>query len=257
MEPILSVEHLSVSFTRYGRGLSRAELSAIRDLSLTVEPGQVAAVAGESGSGKSLLAHAILHILPRNAQAGGSILYDGAPLTPDRAAALRGREISLIPQGITYLDPLLTVGAQLCRGRTDPDTRSRCRKVLERYGLGAETEGLYPFQLSGGMARRVLIAAAVLDSPRLIVADEPTPGLDMKSARRVLGHFRELAEQGAGVLFITHDLKLALSVADKLVVLREGRTVDELPAADFRRGQGLTHPYTRALWQAMPEHRLW
>ena len=73
----------------------------------------------------------------------------------------------------------------------------------------------------------------------------------------MLGHFRELAEQGAGVLFITHDLKLALSVADKLVVLREGRTVDELPAADFRRGQGLTHPYTRALWQAMPEHRLW
>ena len=254
MRPILMVEHLSVSFSRYGRGLSRTRLHALRDLSLTVEPGQVAAVVGESGAGKSLLAHTILHILPRNAQSKGTILYDGAPLTPDRAAALRGREISLIPQGVTYLDPMMTVGAQLCRGRTDSETRARCRQVLERYGLGPETETLYPFQLSGGMARRVLIACAVMDSPRLIVADEPTPGLDAKAAERVLGHFRELAQAGAGVLFITHDLKLALSVADRLAVFREGRTVDEVSAANFRQGEGFAHPYTRALWQAMPEH---
>ncbi len=254
MEPILTVEHLSVSFTRYGRGLSRVELHALHDLSLTVEPGQVAAVVGESGSGKSLLAHAILHLLPRNARTEGTILYDGAPLTAERAAALRGREISLIPQGVTYLDPMMRVGPQMRRGRNDRESRSRCRAALERYGLGPETEALYPFQLSGGMARRVLIASAVLDRPRLIVADEPTPGLDVKSAGRILGHFRELADQGAGVLFITHDLKLALSVADKLVVFREGRTVDQVSAAEFRQGEGLRHPYTRALWQAMPEH---
>lgn len=254
MGPILTVKKLSVTFSRYGRWLSRVALDPIRDLSLTVEPGQVAAVVGESGSGKSLLAHAIFHILPRNARTGGAIFYDGAPLTPERAAALRGREIVLIPQGVTYLDPMMKVGDQVRRGRNDPDTQTRCRQVLERYGLGPEVEQLYPFQLSGGMTRRVLIACAVMERPRLIVADEPTPGLDAKAAGRVLDHFRELAQEGAGVLFITHDLELALSVADKLVVFREGRTVDEVPARGFRSGEGLTHPYTRALWRATPEN---
>ncbi len=254
MEPILSVDHLSVSFTRYGRGLSRTELNPIRDLSLTVEPGQVAAVVGESGSGKSLLAHAIFHILPRNARVAGDIRYDGAPLTRERAESLRGREISLIPQGVTWLDPMMKVGDQLRRGRRDPDARTRCRQVLERYGLGPETEGLYPFQLSGGMARRVLIASAVMEGPRLIVADEPTPGLDARTAVRVLGHFRELAEEGAGVLLITHDLELALTVAGTVSVLLDGQTVDHLPAARFQSGQGLTHPYTQALWRAMPKN---
>jgi peptide/nickel transport system ATP-binding protein len=254
MEPILSVENLSVSFQRYGRGLSRVELRAVRNLSLTVEPGQMAAVVGESGSGKSLLAHAILHILPRNARVSGAIRYDGLPLTPRRAEELRGREIALIPQGITYLDPMMKVGPQVRRGRTDPETRARCRQVLARYGLGPEVEELYPFELSGGMARRVLIACAVMEQPRLIVADEPTPGLDPKTARRILGHLRELAQGGTGVLLITHDLELALSAADKITVFREGRAVDEVPAAAFQTGEGLDHPYTQALWRAMPKH---
>ena len=254
MEPILSVDRLSVTFPRYGHGLSRVELPAIREVSLTVEPGRVTAVAGESGSGKSLLAHAILGLLPQNARVGGTISYDGAPLTAERAKSLRGREISLIPQGVTYLDPMMKVGPQVRRGRNDPDTRARCRAALERYGLGPEVEELYPFELSGGMARRVLIACAVMDAPRLIVADEPTPGLDVKAARRVLGHFRELAEEGAGVMFITHDLELACAAADKVVVLREGRTVDQVPARCFRTGEGLNHPYSRALWRAMPKN---
>lgn len=254
MEPILSVEHLSVTFTRYGRGLSRVELRPIRDLSLTVEPGRVTAVAGESGSGKSLLAHAILGLLPKNARMGGTIRYDGAPLTAERARALRGKEISLIPQGVTYLDPMMKVGPQVRRGRNDRPARARCRAALARYGLGPEVEELYPFELSGGMARRVLIACAAADRPRLIVADEPTPGLDARAAGRVLGHFRELAEEGAGVLFITHDLELACAAAHKVAVLREGRTVDEIPARCFRTGEGFTHPYSLALWRAMPKN---
>ena len=254
MEPILSVENLSVSFQRYGRGLSRVELRTVRDLSLRVEPGQLAAVVGESGSGKSLLAHAILHILPRNAQVSGTIRYDGLLLTSRRAEELRGREIALIPQGITCLDPMMKVGPQVRRGRNDPETRARCRQVLARFGLGPEVEDLYPFELSGGMARRVLIACAVMEQPRLIVADEPTPGLDPKTARRILGHLRELAQGGTGVLLITHDLELALSAADKITVFREGRAVDEVPAAAFQTGEGLDHPYTRALWRAMPKH---
>lgn len=254
MEPILTVKQLSVSFTRYSRGFSRTALTPIQDLSLAVEPGQVTAIVGASGSGKSLLAHAIFHLLPRNARISGEIRFGGAPLTPQRAAVLRGREMVLVPQGVTYLDPMMQVGAQLRRGRRDSAAHKSCRAVLARYGLGPEVERYYPFQLSGGMARRVLIASAAMERPRLIVADEPTPGLDAKAANRVLGHFRELAEEGAGVLFITHDLNLALSAADKLAVFYNGQTVEELPAAQFRTGAGPSHPYTRALWRALPEN---
>ena len=172
MSPLLSVEHLSISFIQYDRGTSRRILPAIRDLDLTIDRGQVAAVVGSSGSGKSLLAHGILGILPYNAHMEGTITYDGAPLTPKRAAALRGREIVLVPQSVGYLDPLMKVGPQVGRDK------KAVRAVLNRYGLGPETESLYPFQLSGGMARRVLISTAVAASPALVIADEPTPGLD-------------------------------------------------------------------------------
>ena len=248
MTPLLSVEHLSISFTQYDRGTRRRILPAIRDLDLTIDRGQVAAVVGSSGSGKSLLAHGILGILPYNAHMEGTIIYDGAPLTPKRAAALRGREIVLVPQSVGYLDPLMKVGPQVGRDKT------AVRAVLGRYGLGPETEGLYPFQLSGGMARRVLISTAVAASPALVIADEPTPGLDARAAGRILGHFRELADAGTGVLLITHDLELALTIADKVAVFYAGETVEEAPAGDFDRLEDLRHPYTRALWQALPQH---
>ena len=253
MTPLLSVEHLSISFTQYDRGTRRRVLPAIRDLDLTIHRGQVAAVVGSSGSGKSLLAHGILGLLPYNARMEGELRYDGAPLTPRRAAALRGREIALIPQEVTCLDPLMKTGLQLRKGRRDPESRDACRAVLARYGLGPETEDLYPFELSGGMARRVLIAAAVMDRPRLIVADEPTPGLDARAAGRILGHLGELAEEGAAVLLITHDLETALTIAHRVVVLYAGETVEEADAADFAAGR-LRHPYTRALWNALPQN---
>lgn len=254
MEPILKIEHLSVSFTQYDRGVRRRQLHVVKDLSLAVMPGQIAAVVGASGSGKSLLAHSILGILPYNSRAEGTIFYDGEPLTQERAKALRGREIFLIPQGVTYLDPLMKVGPQLRKGRKDAGTEERCRAALLRYGLGPETEELYPFELSGGMARRVLIASAVTEKPRLIIADEPTPGLDTGAAKRILGHFRELADEGVGILFITHDLELALTVADDVTVFYEGETIEQAKASDFEKVENLRHPYTRALWHAMPEH---
>ena len=242
MEPILEIRHLAVSFTQYDKGLQKRRLETIQDLSLQVRPGEVAAIVGASGSGKSLLAHAILGILPYNSHMEGEILYDGEPLTRERQEKLRGREIALIPQGVTCLDPLMKVG-----------TRRKFREALARYGLGPETEDLYPFELSGGMARRVLIASAAAERPRLIVADEPTPGLDMGTARRILGHFRELADEGAAVLLITHDLELALEVADRVSVFYQGESVEEITPEEFRRPETLEHPFTRALWQAMQE----
>lgn len=254
MEPILEIDGLSVSFTQYDRGLGRRELPVIRELTLAVRPGQVTAVVGASGSGKSLLAHAILGLLPYNSRMEGELRYDGQPLTPRRLSRLRGREIALVPQGVTYLDPLMKVGPQLWGGRRDGGVRRTVRDTLDRYGLGPETEGLYPFELSGGMARRVLIASAVAGNPRLVIADEPTPGLDARSGARVLGHFRELAERGAAVLFITHDLELALGIAHRVAVFYAGEIVEEGAAADFGSEKGPRHPYARALWDAMPQN---
>ena len=104
------------------------------------------------------------------------------------------------------------------------------------------------------MARRVLIGTAVVEKPELVIADEPTPGLHMEAALRVLSHFREIADQGAGVLLITHDLELALKTADKIVVFYAGTAVEEADTVDFNREAALRHPYTRALFRAMPEH---
>lgn len=251
---VLSVEHLSITFTQYAGGFKRVKLPAIRDLSLTVRQGEMVAVVGSSGSGKSLLAHAVMGILPYNASVGGDILYQGEALTEKMLKTVRGREIVLVPQSVSYLDPLMKAGPQVRKGRKDPESRKKCREVLARYGLGKETEELYPFELSGGMTRRILISTAVMEQPRLVIADEPTPGLHLEAARRVMSHFREIADQGAGVLVITHDLELALQAADRIVVFYAGTNVEEAPVSDFEEEARLRHPYTKALFRAMPQH---
>lgn len=253
-EPILRVEHLSVSFSQYGRGWRRRQVTGIRDLSLQVHTGELVAVVGSSGSGKSLLAHAVMGLLPYNASWAGEILYGGELLTEKRLKKLRGNEIVLVPQSVSYLDPLMRAGEQVRRGRRDPESRQRCSEVLARYGLSAETEELYPFQLSGGMTRRILISTAVQEHPRLVIADEPTPGLHVEAAKRVMGHFREIADEGAGVLVITHDLELALETADRIVVFYAGVNLEEAGAEDFIDEARLRHPYTKALCRAMPKN---
>ncbi len=249
---LLSVRHLSISFTRYKGWWKQEQQQAIQDLSLEVRAGEMMAVVGSSGSGKSLLAHGIMGLLPYNASWEGDIFYKGELLTEDRLRELRGREIVLVPQGASYLNPFMTTGEQVRQGRRDLESRTQCRKSLERYGLGAETELLYPFQLSGGMARRVMIAAAVQKKPCLVIADEPTPGLHKEAAKWVLSHFREIAEDGAGVLLITHDLELAIETADRIVVFYAGTNLEEAQAGDFTQERQLRHPYTRALFHAMP-----
>ncbi|TCL61312.1 ABC transporter ATP-binding protein [Allofournierella massiliensis] len=249
--PLLQVQGLTVSFSRYAKGFRRVTLPGVRDLSFSLDEGELVAVVGASGSGKSLLAHRLLGILPHNAQVGGQVLYRDQPLDDRLAGKLRGHEIVLVPQNVSYLDPLMQVGEQVKGEKGDAQKASA---ALRRYGLGSEVEKMYPFQLSGGMARRVLIATAVQHTPKLVVADEPTPGLHPEAARRVLGHFKELAQAGAGVLLITHDLEAALEVADRVIVLYAGAAVEEAPAASFAAKELLQHPYTQALWQASPNH---
>ena len=254
METILSVEHLMISFSQYERGWRKIQLPVIRDLSINIKVHEIVAVVGSSGSGKSLLAHAVMGLLPANASWKGRIAFKGEELTGKRVGELRGRQMVLVPQSVSYLDPLMKVGDQVRRGHKDGISRARSREVLGRYGLGEDTEELYPFQLSGGMTRRVLISTAVMEKPELVIADEPTPGLHISAAKRVLSHFREIADGGAGVLLITHDLELALQVADRIVVFYAGTNVEEAAVSDFQKEERLRHPYTRALYRAMPSH---
>ena len=253
-KPLLEVSDLSVSFRMYDSGLEQKQLPVISSLSLKVLPGEILAVAGSSGSGKSLLASAILGILPGNATVSGSLRFDGEPLTPERQAKLRGTEIALVPQSVAFLDPLMKVGAQV-DGHRKPRPTERRRKLFCRFGLPEQTERMYPFQLSGGMARRVLVSTALLTSARLIIADEPTPGMSLEQAEEALAMFRAMADEGKGVVLITHDIDLAFHIADRIAVFYAGTTVETAPAADFRQGpEALRHPYSKALWRALPQH---
>lgn len=256
LEPLLEVKDLSVSFVQYVSGLRQRTL-VITSLNISVRPGEILAIVGSSGSGKSLLAHAILGILPTNARVNGTIMYDSQELTPQRQTELRGKEIALIPQSVSYLDPLMKVGAQVRTGINNSQPAEIQRKVFERYQLKPQCEELYPFQLSGGMLRRVLVSTAVVSDAKLVIADEPTPGLHPEVLRETLEHFRELADEGRAVILITHDIEAALKIADNIAIFYAGTTVEVAPVGDFSGSGGvLRHPYTKALWRALPQNGL-
>lgn len=251
---ILQINNLSISFTQYEQGLKQAEVKVIRNLSVSVRAGELVAVVGASGSGKSLLAQAVLGILPPNCSAQGNIIFENTLLTPHDIEALRGEKIVLVPQSVNYLDPLARVGSQVRRQRTAPAVQTRQQALFDYYRLPQDVAALYPFELSGGMARRVLLATAMMENPRLIIADEPTPGLDVNAAKKAMRHFREFADKGNGVLLITHDIELALEVADRIAVFYAGTTVEEALVSDFQSAAMLRHPYTQALWRALPQN---
>ncbi len=252
---VLTVKDLSVSFHMYDRGLEQYDLSVISNLNLDVRSGEIVAVAGSSGSGKSLLAHAVMGLLPGNAKIRGEICYRGELLTQRRKEILRGKELALVPQSVSFLDPLMRVGSQVRGGRKDEGSRRAQKEIFKRFRLEEQVEKLYPFQLSGGMARRVLVSTAVLSGAEVILADEPTPGLDLEMAVEALNVFRELADEGKAVVLITHDIDLAFHVADRIAVFYAGTTVEVARASDFLEGkEALRHPYSKALWEALPQN---
>ena len=253
-ETILEIHNLSISFRMYERGFTQKDLKVISDLHLTVYPGEIVAIAGSSGSGKSLLASAILGILPENAAVQGHLHYKGQSLTKERQKQLRGTEIALVPQSVAYLDPLMKVGMQV-DGHKKPKQAEKRKKLFERFHLPENTEQLYPFQLSGGMARRVLVSTALMTNAELVIADEPTPGMSLDQALEALQMFREMADEGKAVILITHDIDLAFEFADRVAVFYAGTTVETAPASDFKTGpEALRHPYSKALWRALPQN---
>ena len=253
-DTLLEIHDLSVSFRVYDHGFEQTDLKVISDLHLSVHLGEIVAIAGSSGSGKSLLASAILGILPGNATVKGHIHYKGQELSDDMKKQLRGTEIALVPQSIAYLDPLMKVGKQVY-GHKKPYPTEKRQGLFKRFGLHENTEQLYPFQLSGGMARRVLVSTALITDAELIIADEPTPGMSLEQALEALKMFREMADEGKAVILITHDIDLAFEFADRVAVFYAGTTVETAPASDFKQGpDSLRHPYSKALWNALPQN---
>lgn len=255
---LLSVENFSVAFRRYDGLLAQRDIRVLHELDFSLDRGEVLALVGASGAGKSLLAHALLGILPSNAHTEGMLCLDGLSLDRSSIPRLCGKRIGLVPQSIGHLDPLARCGSQMAWaaqrcGR--PMTRPALETWLAGFGLESDVGRAFPHQLSGGMARRLMLAMATIGEPDLIVADEPTSGLDPDNAHIVLGHLRRLADKGKGVLLITHDMVQALPFADRVAVLCDGRLTGIEPAAAFSgRGEDLASPYAQALWQAMPDN---
>lgn len=266
---LLTVEDLTVAFDMYDPAApffraGRARSEVLHGLTLSVHAGEILAVVGASGSGKTVLADALLGLFEPNSEVRGRIWFDGKSQTAESLKALRGHGISLVPQSVNHLDPVMRVGEQvrgIARGATraerEADARRRAarqRELFSAYGLAPEVDRLYPHQLSGGMARRVLLMCALMDDPSLIIADEPTPGLDLDLAVHALDDLRAFANAGGGVLLITHDIELALRACDRVAVFRDGTVVEETARENFSSPELLRHPFSRELWHALPGH---
>ncbi|MGF3053604.1 dipeptide ABC transporter ATP-binding protein [Microbacterium sp. YY-03] len=256
---LLDISDLVVSY-RAGR----ARREAIHGVSLSIAEGEAIALVGESGSGKTTTAQAVLGLLPDGARIDSGTIELGrqeiSGWSQRRLATVRGAHIGLIPQDpVSSLDPVRTIGVQVgeifrLHGERDRATiRKNVLELLERVGIDdpVRRAAQYPHQLSGGMRQRVLIATAVALRPRLLIADEPTSALDATVARRILDLIDELrAEQGTSVLLVTHDLAVAASRADHLVVLNGGRVVESGDARKIL--QNPQDAYTRQLLADAP-----
>lgn len=249
---ILEVKNLNIGFNMYDKLLNQKLYQMVFDLNVTIKKGEILAIAGSSGSGKSLMAHAILGILPKNAVVSAEIKFKNEIVDENKLSQLRGKEITFVPQSIAYLDPLMTIEDQLMRKDIN---KQDFFKVMDTLGFTKADLGKYPFQLSGGMARRVLIANTILSKADLIIADEPTPGLSLDLAIEVLNHFRNMANNGKGILLISHDIDLVCNIADRMSIFYGGHILETLNTKDFLKGEKyIRHPLTKAFWKALPQN---
>lgn len=280
---LLDVEELSVRFLLglHGR---HGIVSAVSDISLQLPAGRVLALVGESGCGKSVLAAALLGLLPANAEVRGRVLlatgegeWTELLSAPEQLlqSRVRGRLIGLVPQSAaTHLTPVLPVGTQLAeairelsaapfgaqwrswpRARRYPEPNGGAtERLVARAGLELDVLHRYPHELSGGMAQRVGVASALAGNPSVVLADEPTAGLDRPLVDRTVDQLAALAADGHAVLLITHDLRAARRVATDLAVMYASRIVEHGPAGAVFSDPW--HPYTRGLLAALPDRGL-
>ena len=255
---------MTATLTVEGLKVAIGDANVLRGISLEVEPSEVRGLVGESGAGKSMLGRAVLGLSPSNATVtSGHIAFEGRDLLAMREVerrSLLGRRIALIPQDpMTSLNPVKRVGAQISSllrhhlGLSKRAALSRATELLTEVAIREPERvlSLYPHEISGGMRQRVLIAMAFACDPSLVIADEPTTALDVTVQRQVLQLVERLRKRhGSAVLFITHDLGVVSSVADRVLVLERGRVREEGTV-----GAVLDHPassYTRELIAAVP-----
>ena len=271
MQPLLEVRHLTIEFPpqgRVGTGQSAA-LSAVRDLSFSIAPGEVLGLVGESGSGKSITSLAIMRLLPPQARVSGEIIFteNGAAasnltaLDDDAMRQLRGSRIAMIFQEpMTALNPVMRVGEQIAEAVaahnsiSKKDAWQRAVDAMNEVAIpdAARRARDYPHQLSGGMRQRIMIAMAIVNRPQLLIADEPTTALDVTIQAQILDLLGELRRKfGLAMLFISHDLAVVSQVADRVAVMYAGSLVELGARRDIF--QAPAHPYTRGLLQAVPD----
>ena len=249
---LLEVENLSLS-------IHGAQI--LKDVSLSIDPGQIAAVTGESGSGKSMTALAVMQLLPDGAQAQGAIRLQGQDMlttSETDMCALRGAAIGMVFQEpMTALNPVKTIGDQVMetilihKAMSRNQALNRAKEVLVRVGLPPDRFPLsrFPHELSGGQRQRVVIAMAIALRPKLLIADEPTTALDVTTQAQILDLLKGLVrEYDMGLMMITHDLAVVADMADQIVVMRRGEVVETGSTRDLLRN--MQHPYTRMLFQA-------
>jgi peptide/nickel transport system ATP-binding protein len=229
----------------------------LRDVSLSIAAGEVVAVTGESGSGKSMTALAIMQLLPDGSETHGAVVLDGqnvTELSETEMCALRGAQVGMVFQEpMTALNPVQTIGAQVAETvqlhRPDLDATARAAEVLVRVGLDGISPRRYPHELSGGQRQRVVIAIAIACGPKLLIADEPTTALDVTTQAQILDLLVQLArEDGMGLLMITHDLAVVAQMADRITVMQHGAVVETGNTAALLAAP--EHPYTQALFAA-------
>jgi ABC-type glutathione transport system ATPase component len=260
MSAILTLSNVGVSFR------SRAAVQpapAVASVSLALEPGEIFGIVGESGSGKSTLANAVMGLLPASAAVSGSILLNGREIVglgDDALRQIRGDEVSMIFQDPSAsLDPTWPVGDQIAetirahRDVSAAEARARTIALMSEVGI-ADAAARYndvPHHFSGGQRQRIVIAAALANDPKLLIADEPTTALDVTIQAQVLQLIDRLRrDHGTTVLLITHDLGVVSMVCDRVGVMYGGRLLETAKASDLFRAP--THPYTRALIAARP-----
>lgn len=256
---LLTVQNLSIALPE---GADRA--LAVRDVSFTLDEGEILCIVGESGSGKSMSANALMGLLPEGVTpAAGTITFEGRDLLTlgeTDMLALRGRDIAMIFQEpLSALNPLMRIGDQIAEVfeahnlLTPSERRKRALALLQEVGLPdpATTIRAYPFQLSGGQRQRVVIAMALALEPKILIADEPTTALDVTTQAQILDLIENLRRtRGMAVLFITHDFGVVADIADRVIVMQSGDVVEAGDAETVLLSPA--HPYTRALLDAIP-----
>ncbi len=263
-QPLLQVKNLTIAFEN---DETRRAVTTVQDVSFEVRRGEILCVVGESGCGKSVSSMCIPRLLPSPPSRilSGEILFDGVDLLKlpiSKIRAYRGKRIGVIFQDpMTALSPLVRVGDQIVEailihepklGREA--ARERALEWLVKVGIQNPRVAIraYPYELSGGMQQRVMIAMCLVLEPQLVIADEPTTALDVTIQAQVLELMLQLHRKDSGMIFITHDMGVVYKMADRVAVMYAGQVVEQAAARDFFAGP--KHPYARALLEALPSH---